>query len=130
MRNYQYRKYMMSDLSLLNEITQSYTNPITGETDFTYTQTVYVMGPICEQYVSASSPLGMPIMSCSLWSQASAVDILWDQEPLLNFSSSEVWPFPGTELTTFGNCMPLYQKQYCERFECPTGSAPTGSPYL
>ena len=57
---------MISDLSLLNEITQSYTNPITGETDFTYTQTVYVMGPICEQYVSASSPLGMPIMSCSL----------------------------------------------------------------
>ena len=59
-----------------------------------------------------------------------AIDILWDQEPLLNFSSSEVWPFPGTELTTFGNCMPLYQSQYCERFECPTGSAPTASSYL
>ena len=52
---------MISDLSLLNEITQSYTNPITGETDFTYTQTVYVMGPICKQYVSASSPLGVQI---------------------------------------------------------------------
>ena len=121
---------MMSDLSLLNEITQSYINPISGETEFTYTQTVYVMGPICEQYVSASSPMGMPILSCSLYSTASAVDILWDQEPLLNFSSSEVWPFPGTELTTFGNAMPIYQKDYCERFECPTGSAPTASSYL
>ena len=39
----------MSDLSLLNEITQSYTNPITEETSFTYTQTVYIMGPICEE---------------------------------------------------------------------------------
>jgi|688.fasta_scaffold44872_5 hypothetical protein len=126
---YQYRKYLMNDLSLLNEITQSITTP-GGETTWQYTQTVYVMGPICEQYVSASSPMGMPIMSCSLWSTASAVDILWNQEPLPNFSSSEVWPFPGTELTTFGNAMPIYQKDYCERFECPTGSAPTGSPYL
>jgi hypothetical protein len=120
---------MMSDLSLLNEITQSITTP-SGETTWQYTQTVYVMGPICEQYVSASSPMGMPIMSCSLYSTASAVDILWDQEPLPNFSSSEVWPFPGTELTTFGNAMPIYQKDYCERFECPTGSLPTGSSYL
>ena len=126
---YQYRKYMMSDLSLLNEITQSITTP-GGETTWQYTQTVYVMGPICEQYVSASSPMGMPIMSCSLWSTASAVDILWNQEPLLDFSSSEVWPFPGTEITTFGNCMPIYQSQYCERFECPTGSTPTASLYL
>jgi hypothetical protein len=101
---------MMSDLSLLNEITQSYTNPISGETEFTYTQTVYVMGPICEQYVSASDEFGHNYMSCSLWSTASAVDILWNQEPLPNFSSSEVWPFPGTELTTFGNCMPIYQR--------------------
>ena len=93
----------MSDLSLLNEITQSYTNPITEETSFTYTQTVYIMGPICEEWVTGSSPMGMPIMSCSLYSTSSAVDILWDQEPLPNFSSSEVWPFPGTELTTFGN---------------------------
>jgi len=127
---YQYRKYLMSDLSLLNEITQSYTNPISGETSFTYTQTVYVMGPICEEWVTGSSPMGMPIMSCSLWTTASAVDILWDQEPLPNFSSSEVWPFPGTELTTFGNAMPIYQRDYCVRFECPTGSLPTGSSYL
>lgn len=119
----------MSDLSLLNEITQSITTP-QGETTWQYTQTVYVMGPICEQWVTGSSPMGMPIMSCSLWSTASAVDILWNQEPLPNFSSSEVWPFPGTELTTFGNAMPIYQKDYCERFECPTGSAPTGSSYL
>ena len=118
----------MSDLSLLNEVTQSYTNPITGETDFTYTQTVYVMGPICEQYVSASDEFGHNYMSCSLWSQTSAVDILWDQEPLLNFSSSEVWPFPGTELTTFGNAMPIYQKDYCERFYCPTSSGPIPPP--
>ena len=118
---------MISDLSLLNEITQSITAP-NGETSWQYTQTVYVMGPICEQYVSASSPMGMPIMSCSLYSTASAVDILWNQEPLPNFSSSEVWPFPGTELTTFGNAMPIYQKDYCERFECPTGSGPTPQP--
>jgi hypothetical protein len=124
---YQYRKYMMSDLSLLNEITQSITTP-NGETTWQYTQTVYVMGPICEQYVSESSPMGIPILSCSLWSTASAVDILWNQEPLPNFSSSEVWPFPGTELTTFGNAMPIYQKDYCERFECPTGSGPTPPP--
>jgi hypothetical protein len=125
---YQYRKYLMSDLSLLNEITQSYTNPITGETDFTYTQTVYIMGPLCEQWVSSSTPDGMPYMSCSLWTTASAVDILWDREPLPNFSSSEVWPFPGTELTTFGNAMPIYQRDYCERFECPTGSGPIPPP--
>ena len=118
---------MMSDLSLLNEITQSITTP-SGDTTWQYTQTVYVMGPICELYVSASSSMGMPIMSCSLYSTASAVDILWDQEPLPNFSSSEVWPFPGTELTTFGNCMPIYQKDYCERFECPTGSGPIPPP--
>ncbi len=117
----------MNDLSLLNEITQSITTP-SGETTWQYTQTVYVMGPICEQYVSASSSMGMPIMSCSLYSTASAVDILWDQEPLPNFSSSEVWPFPGTELTTFGNAMPIYQKDYCERFECPTGSGPIPPP--
>jgi hypothetical protein len=127
MHNYQYRKYMMSDLSLLNEITQSITTP-SGETTWQYTQTVYVMGPICELYVSASSSMGMPIMSCSLWSTASAVDILWNQEPLPNFSSSEVWPFPGTELTTFGNAMPIYQRDYCERFECPTGSHPIPPP--
>jgi len=119
---------MMSDLSLLNEITQIYTNPISGETEFTYTQTVYVMGPICEQYVSASDEFRHNYMSCSLWSTASAVDILWDQEPLPNFSSSEVWPFPGTELTTFGNAMPIYQRDYCERFECPTGSGPLPPP--
>ena len=118
---------MISDLSLLNEITQSITTP-GGETTWQYTQTVYVMGPICEEWVSGSSPMGMPIMSCSLYSTASAVDILWDQEPLPNFSSSEVWPFPGTELTTFGNAMPIYEKDYCERFYCPTGSGPTPQP--
>tara|TARA_R110000796_G_scaffold247356_1_gene372774 strand:- start:2028 stop:2405 length:378 start_codon:yes stop_codon:yes gene_type:complete len=120
-----YRKYMMDDLSLLNEITKSVDEP-DGEINI-YTQTVYVMGPLCEQWVTASEGDGPipPIMSCSLWSTASAVDILWNQEPLLDFSSSEVWPFPGTEMTTFGNAMPIYQKDYCERFECPTGSAPT-----
>jgi hypothetical protein len=123
---YQYRKYMMSDLSLLNEITQSITTP-GGETTWQYTQTVYIMGPICEQWISGST-LGIPYMSCSLWTTASAVDILWNQEPLPNFSSSEVWPFPGTELTTFGNAMPIYQKDYCERFECPTGSGPIPPP--
>jgi len=120
---YYYRKYMMSDLSLLNEITQSITTP-GGETTWQYTQTVYVMGPICEQYVSASDEFGHNYMSCSLWSTASAVDILWDQEPLPNFSSSEVWPFPGTELTTFGNCMPIYKRDYCEKFECPPDPVP------
>jgi hypothetical protein len=124
---YQYRKYLMNDLSLLNEITQSITTP-SGETTWEYTQTVYVMGPLCEQWVTGSSPMGMPIMSCSLWTTASAVDILWDREPLPNFSSSEVWPFPGTELTTFGNEMPIYQRDYCERFECPTGSGPIPPP--
>ena len=116
---------MMDDLSLLNEITKSVDEP-DGEINI-YTQTVYVMGPLCEQWVTASEGDGPipPIMSCSLWSTASAVDILWNQEPLLDFSSSEVWPFPGTEMTTFGNAMPIYQKDYCERFECPTGSAPT-----
>jgi hypothetical protein len=118
-----YRKYLMNDLSLLNEITQSITTP-SGETTWEYTQTVYVMGPICEQWVTGSTPMGMLIRSCSMWSTASAVDILWNQEPLLNFSSSEVWPSPGTELTTFGGAMPIYQRDYCERFECPTGSGP------
>ena len=120
---------MMSDLSLLNEITQSVVDPISGETSFTYTQTVYMMGPICEEWVEVTGSYTTNF-TCSLWSTASAVDILWNQEPLPNFSSSEVWPFPGTELTTFGNCMPIYQSQYCERFECPTGSAPTASSYL
>ena len=120
---------MMDDLSLLNEITQSYTNPISGETDFTYTQTVYIMGPICEQWDEVTGGYTTNF-TCSLWSTGSAVDILWNQEPLLDFSSSEVWPFPGTEITTFGNAMPIYQKDYCERFECPTGSAPTASLYL
>ena len=108
---------MMDDLSLLNEITQSYTNPETGETDWGYTQTVAVLGPICEQYVTSSDE-GAVYISCSLYSTASAVDILWDQEPLLSFSSSEVWPEPSSELHTFGNAMPIYKRDYCERFTC------------
>ena len=115
---------MMNDLSLLNEITQSYVDPITGETTFKYTQTTYVMGPICEQWVSGSTDEGLPWTSCSLWSTASAVDVLWDQEPLLSFSSSEVWPTPSSELHTFGNAMDIYKRDYCERFTCPEPEPP------
>ena len=115
---------MMDDLSLLNEITQSVIDPVSGKTEFTYTQTVYVMGSICEQYVSASDEFGHNYMSCSLWSTSSAVDILWDQEPLLSFSSSEVWPEPSSELHTFGNAMHIYKEAYCERFTCPDPEPP------
>jgi hypothetical protein len=124
-----YRKYLMNDLSLLNEITQSIVSP-SGEVTWGYTQTVYVIGPICEQWVTGSTPEGYSYLSCSLYTTASAVDILWNQEPLLSFSSSEVWPQPSQELHTFGNTLSIYQRDYCERFECPTGSLPTGSQYL
>ena len=122
---YYYRKYMMDDLSLLNEITKSVDEP-DGET-IKYTQIVYVIGPLCEQWTTASEGDGPipPIMSCSLWSTASAVDILWDQEPLLSFSSSEVWPEPSSELHTFGNAMDIYKRDYCERFTCPEPEPPT-----
>ena len=122
---YYYRKYMMDDLSLLNEITQSVISP-EGESGWEYTQTVHVIGPICEQWVTASDEYDT-YMSCSLKSTASAVDILWDQEPLLSFSSSEVWPNPSSELHTFGNAMHIYKEAYCERFECPPEPHPTGS---
>ena len=116
---------MMDDLSLLNEITQSFVDPMTGETGFNYTQTVVILGPLCEQWETGS---GEPVvMECTLYTTASAVDILWDQEPLPNFSSSEVWPFPSTEIHTFGNCMPIYKRDYCEKFECPPDPEPTGS---
>ena len=119
-----YRKYMMDGLSLLNEITRSVEEP---EGEITkYTQIVHIIGPICEQWVTASEADGPipPIMSCSLYSTSSAVDILWDQEPLLSFSSSEVWPEPSSELHTFGNAMGLYKEAYCERFTCPDPEPP------
>ena len=113
---------MMDDLSLLNEITQSVVDPITGETGYVYTQIIHVIGPICEQWVTGS---GEPqIMECTQYSTSSYVDILWDQEPLLSFSSSEVWPDPSSELHTFGNAMDLYKQAYCERFTCPDPEPP------
>ena len=119
-----YRKYMMDDLSLLNEITKSVDEPSGSITK--YTQTVWVGGPICEQWVTASQGDGPipPIMSCSMFSTASAVDILWNQEPLTSFSSSEVWPTPSSELHTFGNAMDIYRRDYCEKFTCPEPEPP------
>ena len=114
---------MMDDLSLLNEITQSVVDPETQEVEWWYTQTTYIMGPICEQWVTASEG-DLQYVTCSLWSTASAVDILWDQEPLLSFSSSEVWPTPSSELHTFGNAMDIYKRDYCERFTCPEPEPP------
>jgi hypothetical protein len=121
---YYYRKYMMSDLSLLNEITQSFIDPVTGETEFKYTQTVHIIGPLCEQWTEVTGSY-VTNFTCSQWSTASAVDILWDQEPLLSFSSSEVWPEPSSELHTFGNAMDIYKRDYCERFTCPEPEPPT-----
>jgi len=109
---------MMDDLSLLNEITQSIIDPESGEIDWWYTETVHVIGPICEQWFTGSDEKG-EYVSCSLYSTSSAVDILWKQEPLIEFSSSEVWPEPSSELHTFGNAISLYKEAYCERFTCP-----------
>ena len=114
----------MDDLSLLNEITRSVQEP-EGEI-IRYTQPVSILGPICEQWVTASSEKG-EYPSCSIWSTSSAVDILWNQPPPLSFSSSEVWPDPSSELHTFGNAMHIYREAYCERFECPPEPHPTGS---
>jgi len=113
---------MMDDLSLLNEITQSVIIPGSGS-GFEYTQTVHIIGPLCEQWVTASDEYDT-YMSCSIKSTASAVDILWNQEPLLSFSSSEVWPEPSKEFHTFGNAMDLYKEAYCERFTCPDPEPP------
>lgn len=114
---------MIDDLSLLNEITQSIIDPISEDTGSRYLYPVQILGPICEQWVTASDEYGT-YMSCSIKSTSSAVDILWSQEPLLSFSSSEVWPEPSKELHTFGNADYLYREAYCERFDCPTGSLP------
>ena len=116
---------MMDDLSLLNEITQSVIIPGSGSS-FEYTQTVHIMGPICELWEEVTGSYTTNF-TCSQWSTASAVDILWDQEPLPSFSSSEVWPEPSSELHTFGNAMHIYKEAYCERFECPPEPHPTGS---
>jgi len=116
---------MMDDLSLLNEITQSVIDPMTGKTGFKYTQIISILGPLCEQWETGS---GEPVvMEYTLYTTSSAIDILWDQEPLLSFSSSEVWPEPSSELHTFGNAMHIYKRDYCEKFECPPEPTPTGS---
>ena len=114
-----YRKYMMSSLALLDQIKVETTSPVSNQPIVTFTETVQVIGPVCESWTTTPSELGHDIPVCETWSDKIAVDILWSQEPLASFESSEVWPVPNSELHTFGNAQALYKRDYCQKFECP-----------
>ena len=72
---------------------------------------VHEIGFICLQWGKDSE--GMPV--CEVQSDKWAVDILWFEEPLADFTAYEVWPKP-CGVHAFAGCEGLYLQGYCAKF--------------